>query len=291
MPTKGIAPVAMTIASTGRTPQAIASAAHGHDAGGIDPLARREDRHRRHATRSRAATARSTARRRDDEGGEAELEDGAQPGDHRVAGEWQAPDAVGRDGDEQQRGDGDGDRPAGGDVHAATVGCGGDGRGVGRRIRSRRVPDFGYAVRSGRLDPCVRQSTAPATGGVGHHLASSPRTGVHAAEPDAPRDTQPGDLWRPGKRSIMHTFDDINSASLRSDVPDFRAGDTLRVHVKVVEGTRSRVQVFQGIVIRRHGGGVGRDLHRPQDLLRCRRRAHLPGPHPDHRPHRGHDPR
>ncbi|MEO7753559.1 MAG: 50S ribosomal protein L19 [Terracoccus sp.] len=54
----------------------------------------------------------------------------------------------------------------------------------------------------------------------------------------------------------MHTFDDINSASLRSDVPDFRAGDTLRVHVKVVEGTRSRVQVFQGIVIRRHGGGV-----------------------------------
>ena len=55
----------------------------------------------------------------------------------------------------------------------------------------------------------------------------------------------------------MHTFDDINAASLRSDVPDFRAGDTLKVHVKVIEGTRSRVQVFQGIVIRRHGGGVG----------------------------------
>ena len=55
----------------------------------------------------------------------------------------------------------------------------------------------------------------------------------------------------------MHTFDEINAASLRSDVPEFRAGDTLKVHVKVIEGTRSRVQVFQGIVIRRHGGGIG----------------------------------
>jgi large subunit ribosomal protein L19 len=55
----------------------------------------------------------------------------------------------------------------------------------------------------------------------------------------------------------MHTFDEINAASLRSDVPEFRAGDTLKVHVKVIEGTRSRVQVFQGVVIRRHGGGVG----------------------------------
>ena len=55
----------------------------------------------------------------------------------------------------------------------------------------------------------------------------------------------------------MHTFDELNAASLRSDIPDFRAGDTLKVHVKVVEGTRSRVQVFQGVVIRRHGGGIG----------------------------------
>src|SRR6478735_3941781 len=55
----------------------------------------------------------------------------------------------------------------------------------------------------------------------------------------------------------MHTFDEINAASLRSDVPEFRAGDTLKVHVKVIEGTRSRVQVFQGVVIRRHGGGIG----------------------------------
>ena len=55
----------------------------------------------------------------------------------------------------------------------------------------------------------------------------------------------------------MHRLDDLNKASLRSDIPEFRAGDTLKVHVKVIEGTRSRVQVFQGVVIRRHGGSVG----------------------------------
>src|SRR6188472_1594800 len=54
----------------------------------------------------------------------------------------------------------------------------------------------------------------------------------------------------------MHTLDPIDSASLRSDIPDFRPGDTLKVHVKVVEGTRSRVQVFQGIVIGRQGDGI-----------------------------------
>jgi large subunit ribosomal protein L19 len=53
----------------------------------------------------------------------------------------------------------------------------------------------------------------------------------------------------------MQTLDALDAASLRTDVPDFRAGDTLKVHVKVVEGTRSRVQVFQGVVIRRQGGG------------------------------------
>src|SRR3954466_14130304 len=55
----------------------------------------------------------------------------------------------------------------------------------------------------------------------------------------------------------MHKLDDIDQVSLRDDIPDFRAGDTIKVHVKVVEGTRSRVQVFQGVVIRRHGGGIG----------------------------------
>ena len=54
----------------------------------------------------------------------------------------------------------------------------------------------------------------------------------------------------------MHALDNVDAASLRADIPAFRAGDTVKVHVKVVEGNRSRIQVFQGIVIRRSGGGV-----------------------------------
>ena len=55
----------------------------------------------------------------------------------------------------------------------------------------------------------------------------------------------------------MQRFDELDCASTKADIPTFRAGDTVKVHVKVVEGTRSRIQVFQGVVIRRHGGGVG----------------------------------
>ncbi|MFZ1653507.1 MAG: 50S ribosomal protein L19 [Candidatus Nanopelagicales bacterium] len=54
----------------------------------------------------------------------------------------------------------------------------------------------------------------------------------------------------------MNTLDDVDAASLRSDIPDFRPGDSLKVHVKVVEGTRSRIQIFAGAVIRRQGGGL-----------------------------------
>ena len=54
----------------------------------------------------------------------------------------------------------------------------------------------------------------------------------------------------------MQTLDAIDAASLRDDIPSFRPGDTVKVHVRVVEGNRTRVQVFQGVVIRRHGGGV-----------------------------------
>src|ERR687887_324229 len=53
----------------------------------------------------------------------------------------------------------------------------------------------------------------------------------------------------------MNTLDSVDAVSLRDDVPDFRPGDTLKVHVRVVEGTRSRIQVFQGVVIRRQGSG------------------------------------
>ena len=54
----------------------------------------------------------------------------------------------------------------------------------------------------------------------------------------------------------MHILDQVDAASLRSDVPDFRAGDTVKVHVNIVEGTRSRIQIFQGVVIGRSGEGV-----------------------------------
>lgn len=54
----------------------------------------------------------------------------------------------------------------------------------------------------------------------------------------------------------MQRFDELDKASMKADIPAFRAGDTVKVHVKVVEGTRSRIQVFQGVVIRRHGAGV-----------------------------------
>jgi len=55
---------------------------------------------------------------------------------------------------------------------------------------------------------------------------------------------------------MTNLIDQIDAASLRDDVPDFRPGDTLKVHVKVVEGSRTRTQVFQGVVIARQGGGV-----------------------------------
>lgn len=48
----------------------------------------------------------------------------------------------------------------------------------------------------------------------------------------------------------------IDQAALRSDIPEFRPGDSVRVHVRVVEGSRSRVQVFAGVVIARNAGGV-----------------------------------
>lgn len=57
---------------------------------------------------------------------------------------------------------------------------------------------------------------------------------------------------------MANVIDTINAGTIRDDIPDFRAGDTIKVHVKVVEGTRSRIQVFQGVVIRVHGHGVGR---------------------------------
>ena len=54
----------------------------------------------------------------------------------------------------------------------------------------------------------------------------------------------------------MKLTDIVDNASLRDDVPAFGPGDTLKVHVRVVEGNKQRIQVFQGVVIRRQNGGI-----------------------------------
>ncbi|MEV5510945.1 50S ribosomal protein L19 [Streptomyces orinoci] len=55
---------------------------------------------------------------------------------------------------------------------------------------------------------------------------------------------------------MSNLLDSVNAATLRTDLPDFRPGDTVNVHVRVIEGNRSRIQQFKGIVIRRQGAGV-----------------------------------
>ena len=55
---------------------------------------------------------------------------------------------------------------------------------------------------------------------------------------------------------MHHLIQQITKEQLRTDLPDFRPGDTVRVHVKVVEGSRERIQVFEGVVIKRRGAGI-----------------------------------
>ncbi|MGH3472078.1 MAG: 50S ribosomal protein L19 [Nocardioidaceae bacterium] len=59
---------------------------------------------------------------------------------------------------------------------------------------------------------------------------------------------------------MANTIDALASGAARADLPPFRAGDSLKVHVKVVEGNRSRIQVFQGVCIRVQGSGIGRSF-------------------------------
>jgi large subunit ribosomal protein L19 len=54
----------------------------------------------------------------------------------------------------------------------------------------------------------------------------------------------------------MNTLDIVDAAFIRTDLPNFRPGDTVKVHARVVEGNRSRIQIFQGVVIRRQGSGL-----------------------------------
>jgi large subunit ribosomal protein L19 len=54
----------------------------------------------------------------------------------------------------------------------------------------------------------------------------------------------------------MNIVQEITKEQLRKDLPNFRPGDTLKVHVKVIEGSRERIQLFEGVVIKRRGGGI-----------------------------------
>jgi large subunit ribosomal protein L19 len=80
--------------------------------------------------------------------------------------------------------------------------------------------------------------------------------GQHRSRPDAARSQARALITIRGTAAMHTAIAELEQAQIRSDVPDFRPGDTLRVHVKVTEGNRSRIQVFQGVVIRRQGGGA-----------------------------------
>jgi large subunit ribosomal protein L19 len=58
------------------------------------------------------------------------------------------------------------------------------------------------------------------------------------------------------ENDMHHLIQEITKEQLRTDLPDFRPGDTVRVHVKVIEGNRERIQVFEGVVIKRRGAGI-----------------------------------
>ena len=107
-------------------------------------------------------------------------------------------------------------------------------------------------------------------------LRPSPRPGVvtgvppYACEPVQHLDLKPADPIQTGRRTpsesntsdpasrgrAMQPTDLVDHQNLRDDIPDFGAGDTLRVHVRVVEGNRKRIQLFEGVVIKRQGSGI-----------------------------------
>ena len=74
----------------------------------------------------------------------------------------------------------------------------------------------------------------------------------------------------------MNIIEVLEQEQLRSDIPEFKAGDTVKVYCKIVEGTRERVQLFEGVVISRSGSGV----HRSSYFLRRWRRKNFPGSQP-----------
>ena len=81
-----------------------------------------------------------------------------------------------------------------------------------------------------------------------HYIRRRLKCGGPESVPDLLAGTESG--------NIMHILDQVDAPSLKNDIPDFRAGDTVKVHVNIIEGSRSRIQVFQGAVIARSGDGV-----------------------------------
>jgi len=97
----------------------------------------------------------------------------------------------------------------------------------------------------GRLSACATWRLCH-RGVAHHHPVDRHDTSISAREPVVSAESD----------TIMQTLDFLDQASLKSDIPDFRPGDSLKVHVNIVEGNRSRIQVFQGVVIGRSGHGV-----------------------------------
>jgi ribosomal protein L19 len=77
-----------------------------------------------------------------------------------------------------------------------------------------------------------------------------------ARQPPAPPRRQLAAAANRKEVSPMNTLDFVDQGSLRDDIPTFHPGDTVNVHVKVIEGNKQRIQVFKGVVLRRSGGGV-----------------------------------
>jgi large subunit ribosomal protein L19 len=97
-------------------------------------------------------------------------------------------------------------------------------------------------ARAGRFSACCDT----------HHVARIHRLGSR-------RRARAGSLAVAANRkgvSPMNTLDFVDQGSLRDDIPTFSPGDTVNVHVKVIEGNKQRIQVFKGVVLRRSGGGV-----------------------------------
>ncbi len=73
----------------------------------------------------------------------------------------------------------------------------------------------------------------------------------------------------------MNVLQKIEQEQIRFDIPDFRAGDTVRVHIRIIEGSKERIQVFQGVVIRRRNGCDGGQLYGTEGVARRWRRKDL----------------